>query len=237
MACSVSLNPQSKSFFQAKYVFDVKDPNAMNDLISQSAGIWSDSGITDMYKEIGVDMDFKVLPKTEDYNGVTIYSANLAMAATDPNSEEGKMINTMYGDGFDYKWAFIDKTCIATLGLNIKKTIDRVKAANATQIASEMQALNTYIPNADKADVFGTYNLVRAIKMSMDMMRKMPGSMITEPLDITSKSNLFFASNAKNGKLTTDIVLPKEHLMEIVNAQKIMTLQMMKAYQPATTSK
>ena len=138
MVCSVSLNPQSDSFFQAKYVFDVKDPNALNNLISQSTRIWNNFGINDMYKELGIDMDFKMLPITEDYDGVTIYSANLDMVSTDPNSEQGKMINTMYGGGFEYKWAFIDKTCVATIGLDIKKTIDLVKAANAIQTASEI---------------------------------------------------------------------------------------------------
>ena len=69
--------------------------------------------------------------------------------------------------------------------------------------------------------------------MSMDMVQKLPGATELAPLDITSKSNLFFASNANNGKLTTNIVLPKEHLTEIINAQKMMMQQMMQAQQDA----
>ena len=69
--------------------------------------------------------------------------------------------------------------------------------------------------------------------MSMDMVQKLPGATELAPLDITSKSNLFFASNANNGKLTTNIVLPKEHLTEIINAQKMMMQQMMQQMTPA----
>jgi len=233
LACSASINPQNKPAFAYKYIFDTKDPQGYNELMLQTADLWKNYGLSGIYEKLGITMGFEILEKTETYNGIAINTAKIDMKSTDAESQQGQMINAMYGDGFEYKWAFVDNLCVAALGYDMHKLIDQAKDDGPKQTSSEIQALNTYLPNADSAGLIGTYNLVRAIKMSMKMVQNMPGMPQTAPLDITSKGNLIFAANTKNGKLTTDIVLPKEHLMEIRNAQMMMTQQIMKAHQPA----
>jgi len=44
-------------------------------------------------------------------------------------------------------------------------------------------------------------------------------------LNFTSNSNMIIAGKAENGKLTTDLVIPKQHLIEITQMVMLMVMQ------------
>jgi hypothetical protein len=56
-------------------------------------------------------------------------------------------------------------------------------------------------------------------------------------VDVPTKSNLVFAAKLRNGTVSVDIAVPKEHLAEIMTIfQVAMQQQMQQQQQPTTTS-
>ncbi|MGB2810056.1 MAG: hypothetical protein WBC22_20115, partial [Sedimentisphaerales bacterium] len=132
-------------------------------------------------------------------------------------------IDAMYGDGFEYRWAIVDGLWVCTIGGDvdsaIRKLIDEVKAGEPEQMAAEMKAALTLLPEAGRADFMGTYNFLRLFKMMGAMAGAfMPVPMPLAKMDISTRSNIVFAGKAGNNRMTVDIALPKEHLTEIVAA-------------------
>jgi len=180
-------------------------------------------GIADFYKSLGIEMGFTIKRGIGSYKGVSIDTAKLVMKSTDPNLPQGQMINAMYGDGFEYRWAIVDGLCVFTVGGDvdsaIRKLIDEVKEGGPEQMAAEMKAALTLLPEAGRADFMGTYNFLRLFKMVGAMAGAfMPVPMPFAQMDIPTKSNIVFAGKAGNNRMTVEICLPKEHLTETVSA-------------------
>jgi hypothetical protein len=175
----------------------------------------------------------KIERNADKYKGVSIDSARLAFSSTDPNSEMDKMIEAMYGDGFDYRWAIVDDLALFTVGgdvdADIRKLIDQVKAGEPKKAAAEVEAAQKLLGTKGTGDFIGTFNLVRMIKMAMTMMSGMPDAPSMPPIQLESKSNLAFTGTFRDGKLTTKSALPKEHIRELVTA--FMTMQAKMAQQ------
>jgi len=238
IACSMSINPQTKPPFIVKYIVEIKDEKIFNQLIDDYFNL-SGEFVNSMYKSMGMQADFTFKRAADTYKGVSIDSAKLLIKVTDPNSPQAQMINAMYGDGFDYRWAMVDGLCVCAVGGDmdaaVRKLIDLAKAGGPKQLASEIQAALTLLPNAEKADSMGTFNYLRLFKMIFAMMPiPMP------QVDLPTKSNINFAASAANGTLSINIALPKEHLMEIVSVfqmmqqQKMQMMQQQMQQQPAT---
>jgi hypothetical protein len=124
------------------------------------------------------------------------------------------MINAMFGDGFNYRWTVANGLWLCTVssdpGSSIHQLIDEVKAGGPKQMAGEIKAALELIPQANKADCVGTYNFLRWFGMITAFMPiPMP------KVDIPTKSGIAFAGKAGGGKMAVEVVLPKEHLMEI----------------------
>jgi hypothetical protein len=147
------------------------------------------------------------------------------MKFIDANSPEAAMLDSMYGSGFEYRWAFVNGLWVCRISGDpnaIYKLIDQVKAGTPAQACPEMQKAIAFIPDAAGKDAVFTYNYLRLLKM-MQAFAPMP---FTMP-DIQSKSNLVFAAKIDNGSLGIDFALPKEHLSEMMTAfQMIMKQQM-----------
>ncbi|GAI55337.1 unnamed protein product, partial [marine sediment metagenome] len=159
----------------------------------------------------------------------------LVMKPTDTNSPQAQMLVAMYGGGLEYRWAIVNGLCVFAIGgdadSGVRSLIDQVKAGGPKQIGSEMKAALALIPGADKADVMGTFNYVRVLKMLPAMM----GAMMPVPMpevDFPTKSNIAIAANVGNGKLTFDIAIPKQHLAEIMAAFQMMMQHQMKMQSP-----
>ena len=97
----------------------------------------------------------------------------------------------------------------------IRELIDQVRAGGPKQVSSEIRAALAAIDDSDKADVVGTLNYVRAINMVFGFM-PFPGGVDMSDLKVESKSNIAFAGRTTDqGQLSLQIVLPKQHVLEI----------------------
>lgn len=136
------------------------------------------------------------------------------------------MINAMYGQGFDYRWALVDKFSVCAISDDpdaaVRRLIDQVKTGGSKQTCSEIKAALALLPGAEKADFLVTYNYLRLFKVFTAFMPvPMP------QLDIPTKSNFNIAGKVGDGKLVVDVALPKEHLTEIMSMFMMMQQQMM----------
>ncbi len=225
IVCSFKVDPNTKPLFDAKYVLEVKDVNKFNKVRDEFIQLWTGSAFSGLYKNMGMETGFTVNRGAENYKGVSIDVAKLSMKYTDANAPETKVINAMYGSGFEYRWAIVNGLWVCSISGDpnaVCKLIDQVKAGPPSQVCSEMQKAIAVIPDASSKDAIITYNYLRLMKM-MQAFAPMP---FTMP-DIPSKSNLVFAAKIDNGSLTIDFALPKEHLSEMMMAfQMIMQQQM-----------
>jgi hypothetical protein len=147
------------------------------------------------------------------------------MKYADTNSPEAKMLNAMYGNGFDYHWAVVDGLWVCRISGDpnaIHGLIDQVKAGPPAKICSEMQSALAVIPDANNMDMVATYNYLRLFRM---MAAIMPAPM--SQINVPSRSNLAIAAKIRNGGATLDIGIPKKHLQEIMlGFQMMMEMQM-----------
>lgn len=228
--CTVSIDPNTKPPFDAAYVLAVKDVEQFNRTTDEFAQTWTGSAFDELYKGLGMETGFTIKRGVDNYKGIPIDSATLTMKFADANLPEAQMINAMYGQGFNYRWAMVDGLWVCRISNDpnaIYKLIDRAKAGPPTQICPEMQKAMAVIPDADKADVIFTYNYLRLLKMMSAMM-----PMQIPQMNISSKSNLVFAARAEKGKLIFDAALPKEHLQEMMMVfQMMMQMQMQRQQQ------
>lgn len=223
--CTFSIDPNAKPPFDATYVLSIKDANQFNKTTDEFAQTWAGSAFDELYKGLGMETRFAIKRGVDNYKGIPIDAATLSMKFTDMNTPEAKMLDAMYGKGFDYRWAIVDGLFVCRISSDpnaIYKLIDRVKAGPPAQVCPEMQKALAVIPDADKSDVIFTYNYLRLFKMMSAMMPvPMP------QMDIPSKSNLVFAAKADKGSITIDAALPKEHLQEMMMVfQMMMQMQM-----------
>ena len=229
MVCSISADSKNKSPFIAKYFTAVEDEKKFNRVIDESMQLFNTSGILSFYKSMGVETGFEIQRDIDTYKNASINSAKFIMKSTD-NSPQGQMINKMYGDGFDYRWGFVDGICVVAIGgdtdSSIREMIDQVKNVK-TQMGSEIKTALALLPESEKADFVMTYNMLRWFKMAGSMSAMpIPMLMPLQKMDIPTKSNIVLTGKARNGKLVVDIAVPKEHLTEMMTAVMMMQQQM-----------
>jgi len=104
----------------------------------------------------------------------------------------------------------------------IRKLSDMLKAKEPKQMGAEIKPILALLPEADKADYVGTYNLMGLFKLATAM-----APMPMPQMDMPTKSSIVFAGKVGKGMMTVDIALPKEHLAEIAAAATMMQQQMM----------
>jgi hypothetical protein len=151
------------------------------------------------------------------------------MKFTDTNSPEAKMLEAMYGSGFEYRWAIVNGLWVCRISgepNSLYKLIDQARAGTPAQACPEMQKAMAVIPDAGSKDGVFTYNYLRLLK-AMQGFAPMP---FTMP-DIPSRSNLVFAAKIDNGSFALDFALPKEHLSEMMTAFMMIQQQQMQKMQ------
>lgn len=231
-----SFKSEEDSPFVFKYVVQIDDEAKFAKAMDRQIEMMKGDFLADLYKNFGMKIHMNIERNAEKYKGVSIDSAKLAFSATEPDSEMGKMIEAMYGDGFDYRWATVNKLALVAVGgdvdAEIRELIDQVKAGGPKKVAAEVKAAQKLLGTKGTGDFMGTFNLVRMIKMVTTMMSGMPGAPSMPPIKLESKSNLAFTGTFRNGKLTTKSVLPKEHIQEFVGA--FLTMQAEIAKQQGT---
>ncbi|MEN6578873.1 MAG: hypothetical protein ABFD90_21195 [Phycisphaerales bacterium] len=216
LAGSFSLDAASKPPFAVRYVVGLKDPQAFYRCLEESAKLFSTGALADLYKEMGLKANFEIQRKAETYKEVAIDALKMSFTVTDPNSPQAQMVAAMYGQGMNGRIAVVNNLLVYAFAGDpspvIRELIDQVKTGGSTtQVATEVDAATKLIPGAEKADFFTTFNILRVFQMATTMM-PMP---IQTPA-VQSQSNIALASNADNGKLSIEMAIPKQHLMEIM---------------------
>jgi hypothetical protein len=221
MVYSISNDSKNKPPFSIKYVIAVKDEKKFNQVIEKATDMISSSGIMDFYKSFGMETSFSMKNGVDNYKGISISSAKLTMKATDANSPQAQMINSMYGEGFDYRWGMVGGLFVCAVSGDVNSTIheliDKVKDDSPKQIGSEMKTALSLLPEANKADFIVTFNVLRLFKMVTSMV-----PIPIPPMDIQTKSNIVIAGSSADSRMVVNIAIPKQHLIEIVSAFMMM---------------
>ena len=219
LAITVGVNSEVSPPFGGKYVIEVKDQAAFEQVLEKELELMEEGVFADLYKGLGMEMDVEIDRDAGTYKGTKIGGAKVAFKMGEGDAPQAQMIKKMFGDGLDYRWAFVKGNCVYTVGGNaggtIRELIDQVRAGGPKEVSSETKAALAAIGDSDKADVVGTINYVRAINMAFGFM-PLPEGVDTTELTVETKSNVAFAGRTtEKGELALQIVLPKEHLLEI----------------------
>lgn len=228
LAMSMSANPASKPPLEFKYVATLKDKQKFYQVLEQSSKMMTEGALADFYKKLGIQMRFDVKRNVETYKDVPIDAIHLTMQATDANRPDAQAMKKMFGEGFDLRLATVNNLLVYTMGANpeqkIHALIDQAKAGGPTQTASEVQAAMNLLPDARKAEVFGTYNILRAMQLGMAF-----APMPVPAMDVSSQSGgIAFSGDLGDGKLVTNVAIPKQHALEVMGAIMRMQQQMQK---------
>lgn len=230
LAMSFGLGQES-SLFEIKYVIEVGKKKAFEKVIEKQLRMMEEGTFNKLYKGFGMEMDFKVDRDTDTYQGIRIDAAKLAFTLGEEDSPPNQMIKRIYGDGLDYRWAFVDSYCIYSIGGNadkrIREMIDQVKSGSPKEIGSEMKAALDMIPKSKQAEAVGTFNYVRILNMLPNIIL-VPDGASSLKLKVPTKSNIAFASGFDDGKITMQMAMPKSHLLEIKSAFETLIPQIKK---------
>jgi hypothetical protein len=222
---------QGSSLFEIKYVIEVGKKKAFEKAIEKELRMMQDGTFNKLYKGFGIEIDFKVTRNTDTYEGVHIDTAKVAFKLGDEYDLQNRILEQIFGDGLDYRWAFVDSYYIYAMGENsdkdIRELINQVKSGHPKEIGSEMKAAFDMIPKSKQAEAVGTFNYVRILNMIPKMIPVPEGATLPK-LKVPTKSNIAFASGFDNGNITMQIAMPKSHLLEIKSAFEILIPQIKK---------
>jgi hypothetical protein len=231
IACSFVSEPENPFIYT--YIVEVADAEKFNAVMNEWMELWNK--VAGVFKSMGLEMSYSMERGVDSYKGVTIDSAFMSMKSTQPETEQGQIMDAMYGGGFDYRWAIVNGLCVCVIGgdvdAGVRRLIDQVQAGVAEQMPAELEQAMGLLPDAGAAEVVGTYNLLRAMAMGFAM------SPVPVPMpDIESKSNISFAAKGDGGTLSIDIAVPKAHLSEVVSAGMMMQQAMMQGQMQAAAA-
>lgn len=227
LAMSIKTDPNGKPPFAMNYLLEIKDKQKYEQTQDKALEMMKTGSMAEMHKQMGIEIQFEHEKNAMQYKNVSIDSAKIVFKTIDANSLEAQMITAMYGEGFVYKIAYLDNYYAVVMGGDtdtaIKQLIDQIKIGTKGP-ASEVKTAMEILPAAKTADFFGTVNVIRMMNLGMSFA-PVP---IAIPFDkIPTKTNIAFTGIIADGKLTVDIAVPKEHLVEIASIGTIMQQQMM----------
>ncbi len=217
------------------------------DFVKQTA----DEGVAianKLYTAMGLPMTLAITPDEESYMNTTISKVAVTLGNTDEPAAQA--IAQMYGkDGLSYYTAQKDDLLFVTLAPNAKESIKAmIDAPQDKPAAGDLQKAMTILGDtAQKADLVAGVNYLKLAKGFMGMADQMSQTMgegqtppmlaaMASAMDVPTQSCMAAAATAADGKITARLMLPKQHLSEIMNAvmkvQQLMIQQQMQE-QPA----
>jgi hypothetical protein len=230
-AWAFSANLQSKPPFSLKYVRSLKDKQKFNDLLDQALKIMNETAMASFSKTFGLKIQCNLKRNAETYKEVPIDAISVTFQAVDANSPMAQMIKAMYGEGLNLRLAVANNLLLYTLSADPEKSIhaliDQAKAGGPGQVPSEVQTALQLIPEAKTANYFGTYNIARLMQMTMAFM-PMAGA---PPADVSTQSAVAFAGNVGNGRVLTNIAIPKQQVLDLMGIFMKMQQQKMQQQQ------
>jgi len=222
-AVSFSAAAKSKPPFRIQYALGLKDPQAFSRALDQTQTMFQSGFFADLMKQSGVTMKFDLKRKAETYKDVPIDAIRVAINPTDPNSEQAKAFTAMFGQAIDVRLAVVNNLAVYVIssdpGAGVRKLIDQAKSGATPPAPSEVASAMQLIPGSDKANVFATFNLLRAMQIA-SAVAPMPVPQ-TSP---QSQGSIAIAERLSGGTFSVELALPKQHLMEMMGA--VMQMQM-----------
>lgn len=210
---SLVIDQGAKPPMQMRYVLEVKDAAKLNALIDQSTDMF-DSIWGSFYKSMGMEVSFDLKRATAEHRDVAIDSASLSMQMSDKDAPQAAMINSMYGDGFQYRWAITEKLVLSAIGSQaddqVRQMIDTTLAQDEPTVPEEMKAALALLPQAKQANMVMTLNLIRLWGM-VKAMAPLP----LPDVPVKTSSNIAISTRSDSGRFSVDVAVPKAHVMEI----------------------
>lgn len=219
-ASSFSLT-EGKPPFEFMQIMEVDDSKSYRDSAKQMALLMNEAG--------GPDSELPMITTYEEeissHGGIPIDKMLLSFNFPQ-DTPEGQAINMMYGDGMDYRIAYTDNLDITVMGTYADEIIiDLLDNRNATEPAGDIKTVLEYLPQAQSSTFMGSFNALRLLQGVSGAVKVLP---MPAPLALSvsalfdglgqgePKSCLGFAGNMSNGNIEVHVVLPKEHIAEIV---------------------
>ncbi|MBE0536361.1 MAG: hypothetical protein IH624_11885 [Phycisphaerae bacterium] len=217
-----------------KQIVMIKNADAVLGMMQQGL-----AAANEMYK--AMDMNAVLALKAgETYRQSQIYTLTFDMKLPPEADEQQQQIyEQMMGSGFNYRLAVTSKMMLMTSGpdadADIRKLIDQTAAASPPAPAEDLRTALAVVPNAASADFVASVNVPRLVSGMGAMMGAMPvpnaeamAAMFSQ-MNVPTKSCVGLAGTIESGRATLQVVLPKQHLLELV----MMAGAMQQAMQPA----
>ncbi len=232
-AWSFSSDLKSRPPIRLRRVVTVKDKQKLNDVFDQVSKMMNEGAIADMAKKFGMKIQFTLKRNAETYKDVPIDAGSVVIQPLDVNSPQAQMMKSAFGGGFNLRMAIVNNLLLSAMAADpdqeIHALIDQAKSGSPGQVPSEVQAAMQLVPEAKNASFFGTYNYVRAIQMAMSFM---PMPMPVPQTEISTESDIAFAGTIGNGRLLTNIAVPKQQVQEVAKIVMSMKQQQKQPGQP-----
>ena len=137
----------------------------------------------------------------------------MSIAMTDASAPANQAIASMYGGGLNVQLAVTNNLLAYALApdptAKIHELVDQIESGSPGQDPTEMQTGMQLIPGADKADFFGTFNVLRFVQMVVAFL------LLPLPqMDLPTQSNVAIAGEIGAGKLQIEVAVPKQHVLE-----------------------
>lgn len=226
--------------FKFHDVVAVKDKAAMKEAMKDSLEL-----AREFYNTIGLPIDFECQSDFLTYKNTTIDKTTITFPPSDdPNDIMSTAIEQMYGGELIYLFGLSDDRYYETMGPDseaiIKTLIDRDASVPPT---GESKAAIDLLQNTPYNDFVCSVNVIKLMSGLADMMQNMPtgtncqGEPMPMPdifggLNVPSQSSLAIGGYTADGQSSTRIIVPKQHLMEIVTAGMQIQQKMMPQMAP-----
>jgi hypothetical protein len=196
--------------------------------------------VGDLYTEMGMPMTFKYNHNTGTYKDATLDTMTISFPKSDNAADPMSMaMEQIYGDGFVYQVAHTDDKYYMTMGGDaeaaLKKAVDQDGTAPAT---GEVKAAIDTLSKAGYGDFACSVNVIKLITGLGEMIESMgamhpanqspvPQGLFAIAKSIPSQSSLALGGKSSDGEASLRLVLPKQHLMELMSMAMQMQQQMM----------
>lgn len=225
--------------FSVREVVEVKDAAAVREVIRSSVDL-----LNVLYSKMTFPAVFRLQEKVSEYKGIPIDQAVIQLDSFP--AEEKAVLDALYGqEGLKYPFAITEKAVFVTMGhqaeAELKKLLDLKD--NLPPTPMEMQTAMKLIPQSQSADTIASLNVLRRVKGFGGMITTMqkgidpnspvpPFASIAEQIPVASQSALAIGIHIDGGCVQSHVVLPKQHLMEIMSwFMQIQQKMMMEQFQ------
>ncbi len=225
--------PKSKPPFAVTYVATLRDKQKFNRVLDEAPKLMTQGPLADFYAKMGVKFQFDVKRGVETYKGISVDDIRFAVQPTDANSPQAQMLKSMYGEGANLRLAVVNNLVVYALAQEPEKAIhtliDEAAAGGPSQVATEIQAALALLPDAKKSQLFGTFNILRAMQTMMTLI-----PMAAPPAEVPTQTNIAFAGQIGGGRLRVETAVPKQHVLEVMAVAMKMQQQKTQQQQPET---